>query len=128
MNRFVWLLGVMVVAADANAGGVAGSIGISGFTYTPATITIEAGETLDFAASGFHPLKFDDFALACTENCQVSFRSAGSYGFHCSNHGGPGTGMAGTVTVIDSSAADRVFADPFQLFLDGAADSDTARD
>ena len=117
MNRFVWLLGVWVLAADANAGGVAGSVGIKGFAYTPPTITIEAGETLDFEASSFHPLKFDDFELGCTDNCNVTFLTVGTYGFHCINHGAPGTGMAGTVTVIESSITDRVFADQFERSL-----------
>ncbi len=121
MNRFVWLLGAVALSGNADAAGVAGSIGIEGFAYTPATITIEAGETLDFEASGFHPLKFDDFELDCTEDCNVTFRAAGTYGFHCRSHGAPGVGMAGTVTVIESTISDRVFADPFQLSLPSPA-------
>ena len=108
-----------LVSPAALAGGVAADVGISGFTYTPGEVTIEAGETVGFAASGFHPLAFDDSeTLACGQDCNVIFRTPGEYGFYCENHGSPGAGMFGTITVTASTITDRVFIDPFELSFD----------
>lgn len=117
MVRMLVLAVLAVVATTARAGGVETTVGIDGFAYTPANFTIEAGQTINFVASGFHPLQFDDHPLGCGSDCNVNFRVPGSYGFHCVNHGGPGTGMAGTITVVASTITDRVFHDPFEQFL-----------
>lgn len=103
----------------AFAGGVGANVGISNQTYTPNEVTIEAGEIVNFAASGSHPLAFDDSdTLGCGQSCNVIFRTPGEYGFYCENHGSPGSGMFGTVTVIASTIEDRVFIDPFELSFD----------
>lgn len=102
------------------AGGIDAIVDIDGFSYTPADVTIEAGQVVAFTASGFHPLAFDDNVdLACGKDCAIVFRTPGEYGFYCTNHGGPeGAGMSGTVTVIESTIEDRVFLDPFELSYD----------
>ncbi len=108
-----------IVSPALLAGGIAATVGISGQTYTPNAVTIEAGEIVDFAASVAHPLSFDDnAALGCMESCNVIFRTPGEYGFYCVNHGAPGTDMFGTVTVTASTIGDRVFIDPFELSFD----------
>jgi plastocyanin len=108
-----------MVSCAVTAGGIAADVVIVGFTYSPPDVTIEAGETIAFEASGFHPLAFDDNeALGCSQNCNVIFRTPGEYGFYCENHGNPGSGMFGTVTVTDSTIEDRVFIDPFELSFD----------
>lgn len=115
-RRFLSLPVLLLGSSSAFAGGVAADVGISGFTYTPNMVTIEAGETIAFAAEAFHPLRFDDSPIACGEDCNVTFASPGEYGFYCANHGGAGgVGMAGLVTVIESSITDRVYAHAFEL-------------
>lgn len=110
---------VLLMSAEAMAGGVVADIGISGQTYTPNEAIVEAGEIINFAASGAHPLRFDDNEdIGCGQSCNVIFRTPGEYGFYCDNHGSPGAGMFGTVTVIASTIEDRVFIDPFELSFD----------
>lgn len=41
-------------------GGTTHQVGISGFTYTPNTLTIAPGDSVSFTASSFHPLRTDD--------------------------------------------------------------------
>ena len=46
---------------------------------------------MDFAATGFHPLKLDDDdTITCTQDCNVTFLAVGDYGFYCENHGSAG--------------------------------------
>jgi plastocyanin len=115
MSRLVLLLTLLSGSSAVFAGGVAADIGIDGFAYT----TIEVGENVAFAASGFHPLRFDDNALTCGQNCNVVFSTPGEYRFYCNNHGGQGgVGMSGMITVIDSTITDRVYAHAFELIYE----------
>lgn len=110
---------ILILAAGAGlaatgptaAQGIAATVGIDGFSYTPAAVTIQPGQTVAIAATAFHPLAVDANAgIGCEVDCNVTFLSAGSYGYFCVNHGGPGgVGMAGTVTVA-GAAGDFVFA------------------
>lgn len=111
------LFSLVTAASTAWAGGVAESIGISGFTYVPADVSIDLGETVSIEASGFHPLRLDDSAdIACNVDCQITYLSAGSFGFYCENHGAPnGINMAGSVTVQEN--ADMLFVGTFQHTL-----------
>lgn len=107
---------LFAVAGSATASGIAASVGINGFTYSPANVTIEAGQTVAFEATAFHPFTLDDApGIVCTTDCNVHFPSVGEFGFYCDNHGSSGgAGMAGTVTVIASSITDRIFLAPFE--------------
>lgn len=119
MLRFVFPFALLFAPSAVFAGGVASDITISGFAYTPSQATIEAGENVAIQASGSHPLRFDDNPLACGQNCNVVFQTSGEYRFYCDNHGGPGgTGMAGMITVIDSTITDRVYAHAFELIYE----------
>ncbi len=102
-------LASLLLGSVAHAGGIAESIGIVDFTYAPATVTIQAGQTVAVAATAFHPLRVDaNAAIECAVDCNLTFLTPGTYGFFCVNHGGPGgIGMAGSVTV---TAGDSVFA------------------
>lgn len=99
------------------AGGVAESIGISGFTYVPGSVTIDVGETVSIAATQSHPLRLDDMVeIACDEECQITYLSVGDFGFYCNFHGGPnGVGMSGSVAVQENT--DVVFVGTFQHTL-----------
>lgn len=98
----------LLLASLAQAGGIADTIGIVDFTYSPATVTIQAGQTVAIAATAFHPLRVDaNAAIECEVDCNLTFLTPGTYGFFCVNHGGPGgVGMAGSVTV---TAGDLLF-------------------
>lgn len=113
MRTILILAGIagLAQAPTAAAQGIAASIGIDGFTYTPAAVAIQPGQTVAIAATAFHPLRVDaNAAIACAVDCNVTFLSPGSYDFFCFNHGGPGAvGMAGTVTVA-GAAGDWMFA------------------
>lgn len=113
MHRFLFLAGLagFSLVPPASAQGIAATVGIDGFTYTPAAVSIQPGQTVAIAAAAFHPLAVDaNAAIGCEVDCNVTFLSAGSYGYFCVNHGGPGgVGMAGTVTVA-GAAGEFVFA------------------
>jgi len=81
-------------------GGTTHEVGISGFTYTPNTLTIAPGDSVSFAASGVHPLRTDDDIFSCDANCTQVFDTVGQFRFYCNNHGGPGgQGMSGIIIV-----------------------------
>lgn len=76
-------------------------------TFNPATLTINAGDTVTWqnVGGGFHNVVANDGSFgngaASSSNWSFShtFTSAGTAGYFCSVHGGPGTGMHGTITV-----------------------------
>jgi plastocyanin len=90
-------------------------------TFTPATLTIAAGDTVTFQnGGGFHNARSDPGAITmfrCANGCDgqvggngnlssnawtatVSFPTAGTIRYFCDEHGGPnGVGMSGLITV-----------------------------
>lgn len=92
-------------------------------TFTPADITIFAGDTIAFEnAGGVHNVRADNDAFWCSINCTtdrapsatlwratVRFAHPGTFGYYCEAHGDLGGGMRGSITVID-----RVFVDGFE--------------
>jgi plastocyanin len=88
-----------------------------GLAFTPATLTITAGDTVTFTntAQGFHNVHADDESFRCANGCDgqggdgspstnlwsfhLTFNTAGTVGYHCEIHGSPGAGMHGTITV-----------------------------
>ncbi len=76
------------------------------FIFSPQTLTIPAGDTVTFQnASGITHNVVSDDGTAFTSPTSGSFTyttptpSTGTYGFHCTIHGSPGSGMFGTLTV-----------------------------
>ena len=77
--------------------------------FIPETVTIRAGDTVRWTnVDGFHNVLADDStwtsgpAASAPWSYSRTFPSTGSFGYHCVPHGGPGTGMFGTVVVLDS--------------------------
>lgn len=89
-----------------------------GLAFTPADLTITAGDTVTFTnvAQGFHDVHADDNSFRCANGCdgqgagngdpstnlwsfQLTFNNPGSVPYHCEIHGSPGAGMHGTITV-----------------------------
>jgi plastocyanin len=79
--------------------------------FTPQTVTIRVGDTVtwDNPDTAMHNVFSDDgitFSngppVAGPWTYSFTFTATGSFGYHCQLHGTPGTGMFGTVIVLDS--------------------------
>jgi plastocyanin len=94
-------------------------------TFSPASLTIDAGDTVTFVnGGGFHNVVSDSGAVTafrCANGCDadggngdasgaawsatVTFPDAGSAPFHCEIHGANGgVGMSGTITIVAGGA------------------------
>jgi plastocyanin len=92
----------------------------SGMSFTPSTLSINAGDTVTFRnASGLHNAVSDPGSVTtfrCANGCDraggngnpssalwsatVTFPTAGTVGYYCEIHGAPGGGgMSGTITI-----------------------------
>jgi plastocyanin len=86
--------------------GVAATVTISGTSYSPATVTVEAGQPVcwNWSASMSHSVYADDGSFtsgapAPQGTFQRTFSTPGSYGYYCQVHGSLTGGMRGTVVV-----------------------------
>jgi len=89
-----------------------------GLVFSPATLSISAGDTVTFTnAGGLHNVTSDPGAVTsfhCSNACgaapignpnstlwsqTIAFPTPGTIGFFCEQHGAPGQGMSGTITV-----------------------------
>jgi plastocyanin len=89
-----------------------------GMSFTPATLTIAAGDTVKFTnRGGLHNVKANDNSFRCAHGCDgdghggngaasydiwfanVTFPTPGTIGYYCETHGTPTTGMRGTIIV-----------------------------
>lgn len=97
----------------AGCEGVQAKITISsgGTVFSPASVTIDPGQPVCWTWSGAltqHTVKADDGAFtsgppAFDGSFQRTFRTPGTFGYHCQVHGSPTTGMRGTVVVRSPS-------------------------
>ncbi len=78
----------------------------SNMTFSPATLTINAGDTVTFKnKGGEHNVVANDNSFTSGSpstgpwSLTHAFNTAGTFGFYCFNHGAPGFGMHGTITV-----------------------------
>jgi len=73
--------------------------------FHPAQLTIQAGDTVVWTnAGGLHNVHADDNSFGNSVSTDAwtfsrTFAAAGTVGYHCQEHGGPGVGMFGTITV-----------------------------
>lgn len=91
-------------------------VGGAGYTYSPAGLIVDAGDTVTFVnRGGFHNVVADDGRFRCAQGCDgqggdgspsdaawsasVVFPSVGTFGYHCEVHGLPQLGMYGSITV-----------------------------
>ncbi len=94
------------------------AVGGSGFTFSPQTVNIQAGDSVRFTnAGGFHNVVADNGSFRCAEDCTatggdpssagwsftIQYSQAGTFGHHCEVHGSPGAGMFGTVVVASNT-------------------------
>jgi len=110
-------LTVLAFASAARAAVVDVQAGGSNMVFTPSTVTIQAGDSVRFTnAGGTHNVTADDGSFRCAAGCDgqggdgsisgnlwsatVAFPRAGTYLYHCEEHGGAGgVGMSGRVIV-----------------------------
>lgn len=89
----------------------------SGMEFSPVQTTIQVGDTVTFKnLGGSHNVAADNGSFRCAHGCDGdgaggdgsissgwtfsrTFNSAGTVPFHCQQHGSPGGGMHGTITV-----------------------------
>ena len=90
----------------------------SSLTFSPATLTIDAGDSVTFTYAGGnmpHNVVANDGTFRCAKGCDDSggngnatgaafsftrtFATAGTIGYYCQIHGVPGSGMHGTIIV-----------------------------
>lgn len=115
-RKWLSLIGIAALSTHAPAWSApAATIGIAPncCQYAPTVANIQAGDSVAFAASNFHPLRFtgdvnDD--NACDVNCTKIFTQPGNYPFFCLNH--QGSGMSGLIMV--SANPDMIFIDGFE--------------
>ncbi|HET8942341.1 MAG TPA: plastocyanin/azurin family copper-binding protein [Rudaea sp.] len=116
-----WLVLAMTVSAglsQAHAATHIVNVGGGQNVFSPATVNIDAGDTVVFVnKGGYHNVLADDGSFRCARGCDgdgnngngnvsnanwvasVVFPTAGEAGYFCEIHGSPGTGMFGTVIV-----------------------------
>ena len=92
-----------------NCAGVQATIHISGMSFSPSTVTIDAGQPVcwTWSAPIQHNVKADDGSFtsgtpASNGNFQRTFTTPGTYGFYCQVHGSLTGGMRGTIVVRDT--------------------------
>jgi plastocyanin len=66
-----------------------------GFEFSPATLTIVVGETVEFQVGGGHNLAWDCTGDALTGTVTRTFDEPGTYSYCCTNH----AGMSGVIIV-----------------------------
>ena len=100
----------------------------SDFTFEPAELTIEEGDTVTWTnQGGFHNVRADDDSFRCANGCDgdggngnpsaaawsfsLVFTDAGMIPYYCEVHGAPnGVGMSGVVEVVEGP----IFEDGFE--------------
>ena len=112
-NRGIrWLAGLLLLSTvPCWAKDYTVTAGGTGLVFTPATLTVNVGDTVTFInGGGFHNVVADDgsFTSGVPDTAwqlAVTFTKAGTVGYHCNVHGAPGSGMFGTITVQDAPPA-----------------------
>jgi plastocyanin len=118
-KRTIQILLLMLAAADARATSWFVEVGGTQPTFSPADLSIGAGDSVTFTnLGGLHNVVADDGSFRCAHGCDgdgsggdgnpsnsiwlatVSFPSPGVFGYFCETHGMPGAGMYGTINVL----------------------------
>jgi len=92
---------------SASAFAVDHQVMVVNFAYSPQNVDIASGDTVTFINnSGFHSATSDDSGATFNKpaaSASWSFTTpplTASIGYHCTVHGGVGTGMFGTITLL----------------------------
>jgi plastocyanin len=122
LQSFLWFAGLSLAASSPAwaANSVLVGSGSQGMAFSPATLTINAGESVTFTHGGFlaHNVVADDNSFRCARGCDgdgnggngdvsttnwsfsKTFNTPGTIKYYCEIHGQPGgVGMAGSIIV-----------------------------
>jgi plastocyanin len=108
----------MALAPSPAGGAQAADVIVSDNFYMPETLTVQAGSTVLWEQQGNlpHDITADDDSWSSHPACAPfipgscmadgdtysrAFPETGTFGYHCTLHGTPGNGMAGTVRVVE---------------------------
>jgi plastocyanin len=114
------LAAVLCLAAPSRAATHTVTVGPD-TAFHPQTLTIAVGDTVVWTnAGGTHDLRADDNSFSrgvsgAAWTFSHTFNAAGTTGYHCTVHGGPGVGMFGSVTVQGSGGGDQAGTLRFSL-------------
>lgn len=82
------------------------TVRVENYSYVPDEISVKEGDTVRFIwVEGVHPTRSDDGSFASfdmdnnNQQHDLVIETAGTYGYYCENHGSPGGGMHGSITV-----------------------------
>ncbi|MFL6261621.1 MAG: Calx-beta domain-containing protein [Thermoanaerobaculia bacterium] len=99
--------------APAGCSGVQAKITISGTSFSPSTVTVQAGQPVcwTWSQSVQHNVHADDDSFTSGApsgqgNFQITFNNPGTYGYYCQVHGSASGGMRGTIVVQGSTGGD----------------------
>jgi len=108
VHRIFAILATALLTAPCWAANV--TVTASNYKFTPASVTINVGDTVTFTnAGGYHNVIADDDSFnngapsAEKWTFDHTYTSAGTFGYFCGPHGSPGNGMFGTVHVNATS-------------------------
>jgi plastocyanin len=108
----------MALAPSPAGGAQAADVIVSDNFYMPETLTVQAGSTVLWEQQGDlpHNVTADDNSWSSHPACAPfipgscmangdtysrAFAEPGTFGYHCTLHGTPGNGMAGTIRVVE---------------------------
>ncbi|MFL6263817.1 MAG: Calx-beta domain-containing protein [Thermoanaerobaculia bacterium] len=101
-------LAALLAALPARGATVSVSVGGNDLAFHPAVVHVHPGDTVTWTnAGGFHNVKADDNSFGNPQSADAwtfsrTFTTLGTVGYHCEVHGGPSSGMFGTVIVEDA--------------------------
>jgi plastocyanin len=99
----------VLATTDADAANWNIDVGGAQLAFSPATLTITAGDSVTFInRGGFHNVVADDGSFRCAHSCSgsggdpdstlwsstVTLASPGTFGYHCEVHGAAGQGIS----------------------------------
>jgi|GEM_PF-6543137 len=132
LSFFAWILTPL-----PGTGQIIHDVQVQNNFFSPATLTIDAGDTVRFHnfGGGSHNVRADNDAFRCANGCDgqggngnpstenwtatITFGTPGDIPFYCEIHGAPGgLGMAGVISVTGALSVDIT---DFEAVADGAA-------
>jgi len=117
LGSVLLVLALLAAPAAVRAANVTVNVGGLSTSYSPSTVTIQVGDSVTWVnQGGGHNVVADNGSFRCANGCDGAggngnvsssawtatrtFTQAGTFGYFCEAHGGPGgSGMAGTVVV-----------------------------
>ncbi|HMP84207.1 MAG TPA: PA14 domain-containing protein [Verrucomicrobiota bacterium] len=109
LNLVAIVLGAFVAVCCQIARAETHTVIIDGGAYSPPELAINVGDTVNwFAVEGDHTVTsdtgvFDSGEIFMEETFTHTFTAVGQFGYHCTVHGSPGSGMFGTVFVNEGA-------------------------